>query len=515
MKNLILFTMSFFSTLGFAQNTYESVVIGRYPPPWTSLYNAVTESEALLEKIESGLEEVARREQEVLNSKAALGQHGYNAHTFFEEIVRLVESGEAVDLRRELIQTGAEATHAFFQQHENMSRDSFDLIMALTFHHLRTVVGEKQWNARDFATIKKKWLAMDKERLSYAANRDQFKKSKDTYRTTPFKAFFIKAKDLSDFIQSRGTVSDRIQYRLDQFLKMINLLKLAPVAAPGLYKLIQTIFKRLQPTADQNPLMSTVNKTLTQVVQKTGRTFEIEGLDLLPPKIPPAGEINLYLASHRDAMMDQAAMAAMGLDHVTPFAAVNNFVPEILNKFFGFKIRVIRHLNANHGFIVVGKGADPKAIPKMIQVLIESGVRNFMIYPEGRLPEGLGATAGVRDDFFSEKGVVHAAESLGFKVNLVVTSLIDNAGLFDGPSMTTESKYRVKIHGVIRDQIRREFMKHGGELGLGMLLEYGLIEALVTNERLMFGQVRPSQMKKMVLEEYVLGGNSCRARVSR
>ena len=325
--------------------------------------------------------------------------------------------------------------------------------------------------------------------------------------------FFVKAKDLSEFMQSRGTLTDRAKYRLNKLKKLWETLKLIPVAYPDFKKLIGQIFNRVQPSPDHNPVIATVNDMATKVSKSMGYTFEIEGAHLLPPKNPPAGEVNVHISNHRDGLLDQAAMAALGFDHVTPYAAVNNFVPEALNAFFGFKFRVIRHLNANYALIVVGKGADPKAIPKTIEILLKSGIRNFMIYPEGRLPEGLGAIAGVRNDFFSEKGAIHAMESLGYKVNLVVTSLIDNARLFDGPSLTSEnSKYRIKVHGVIRDEIRKEFMKHAGELGLSMLLQYGLIESSVTNQRLMFGQVRPSQIKTVVLDEYV-SGKTCRSAV--
>jgi hypothetical protein len=496
-----------------AQNTYQDLLVGQFSEPWSNSQQALAESIEILNRVEIGLVQISDREQSLLKAKADLGTHGYSAQTFFNEIVKMVEENRPQEMRGQMIQIGTQKAQAFFQEFENLNRDTFDLTMALVYHQMRATLAEHKWSSKDSSALKKKWMALERSRLAYSANRDQFKKGKDAHRTTPFLSFFVKAKDLNEFILSRGTLTDRAKYQLNKLKKIWEALKLLPVAYPGLKKLIGQIFNRTQPTSDHNPVIATVNEMATKVAKSQGSTFEIDGAELLPPKNPPAGEVNVHISNHRDGLLDQAAMAALGFDHVTPYAAVNNFVPEALNAFFGFKFRVIRHLNANYALIVVGKGADPKAVPKTIEILLKSNIRNFMIYPEGRLPEGLGTMAGVRDDFFSEKGAIHAMESQGFKVNLVVTSLIDNARLFDGPSLTSEnSKYRIKVHGVIRDEIRKEFMKHAGEAGLSMLLQYGLIESLVTNDRLMFGQVRPSKIKTVVLEEYVLG-KSCRASV--
>ncbi|MFN9066834.1 MAG: hypothetical protein ACK5V3_06365, partial [Bdellovibrionales bacterium] len=320
----------------------------------------------------------------------------------------------------------------------------------------------------------------------------------------------INMRKLHEYLDSTESLNARKQFWQARWVGIINKLKLAKALWPEIKTVLKNVFHVHQPTLTNNPLINSVNKLSIRAAEELGRTVEITGLEHLPdPKTIPQNEVYFSIQSHRDALMDQVALAMMGLDHAAPFAAVSNFAPPLPF----VKARIFKNLNANLGFIVVGAGADPKPLEKFLKSLVESGVRHFIIYPEGRLPEGLGAMAGVRENFFSEKGVIAVAERLGLKAHLIAATFIDNAGLFDGPSLTTESRYRVEIHGVIRDEVRRAFTRHG-DSALSWLLDYGLIETLVTNEKLIFGLVRPSQIKKIVLEEYVMGRRACRSSLS-
>jgi hypothetical protein len=497
------------SSVAFSQVSESPLISGDWPSPFKNQPQAMSTSQRALNEVEFKLEALIRKEEALLKNKAEIESKGYSALGFFGEMTELIQS-EAYNqdhVDRLLEHTNKEVTNHLLTAFEDLTQESLDLTLALVYHETRKRISETRIrNPMDLVLVKKAWSEIEKLRLKYYTNRDQFKKSKDTHRSSSFKKAIINMRKLHEYLDSTESFQARKSYWQTRWTSLINQLRIAKALWPEIKAVLKNVFHVQQPSATNNPLFKSVNQLSIRAAEELGRTVEITGLEHLPdPKNIPKNEVYFSIQSHRDAMMDQVALAMMGLDHAAPFAAVSNFAPPLPF----VKARIFRNLNTNLGFIVVGSGADPKPVEKMIQTLLESGVRHFIIYPEGRLPEGLGAIAGVRENFFGEKGAIAAAEKLGFKAHLIAATFIDNAGLFDGPSLTTESRYRVEIHGVIRDEVRRAFTRHG-ESALSWLLDYGLIETLVTNEKLIFGQVRPSQIKKIVLEEYVKGQRACR-----
>lgn len=73
----------------------------------------------------------------------------------------------------------------------------------------------------------------------------------------------------------------------------------------------------------------------------------------------------------------------------------------------------------------------------------------------------------------------------------IVEILGDNKTLL---SEAAGDELEVRVHELIDDATRRVIMRIGGKEALDVLLRFGLTEALVTNEDLVWGQVRAGRL---------------------
>jgi hypothetical protein len=202
------------------------------------------------------------------------------------------------------------------------------------------------------------------------------------------------------------------------------------------------------------------------------------------------------------------AFAHLGVDNVIPFGAAGNFIPgEIKIPFTRKKINIeglksflIKRLNQNNGFIVVGNKNNPNPIDpveKLLRIVQNSDIRSFLIYPEGRLPDAQGAAGPMREKFFSDDGPIKKLEALGYKVNLVPVTMRLNYL----PNEETND-VEVKVYPVFDDRTRRVISNLGGASGLALLYRFGLVSDLVTDKELLWGQLRASQMKNEFNERF-------------
>lgn len=150
------------------------------------------------------------------------------------------------------------------------------------------------------------------------------------------------------------------------------------------------------------------------------------------PKNSNKDDITFFTPSHRDAFKDMVSVAGLGVDNIIPFAAAGNFIPSNIKlgkhtiDLSRIKSFLIGRLNDNNGIIVVGNKNNPNPInpvTKFLQIIKQTNMRNFLIYPEGKLPDETGATGVVREKLFSADGPIAQAEKLGLKVNLVPISM--------------------------------------------------------------------------------------------
>lgn len=484
-----------FACLAFGQGRYTHLLSRPFADPLVLQNETMQDLEKMFPEIELAFQELKQREQALLQEKAGITALGFSVKEFFDEVRKLHEEGNEERVKV-LIQRGNNKVIPLFERYETFVQDYLDATMALVYHTLRHDLASASKDRRIRSSLIRAWESIDLRRERYLRNRHQYGEAKDVQRTAPFMEFFIKTKALyeTQFLPRPSGVS-KVRAQLSALAQTTKMLTLVPEIG----SFLNTVFNGAPATAETNPLYQEVARTVKKLGKVQGIEVEVEDAENLPKETKP-NEVNVYIASHRDGVLDQLTIAELGAHNIVPFAAVNNFVPNALNKLFGLKDRAMRALDQSNNLIIVGKGKTIEPIPKALKILNESSVRSFLIFPEGRLPEGLGATAGVRDKFFAEDGLIASIERAGYKVNLIPLSMRHNARLFDGKSLTSDKKLTIRVHSFIDDETRRTFMKYGGETGMAMLLQFGLIDALVTNQRLMFGQLRPSATHDVVFD---------------
>jgi hypothetical protein len=332
---------------------------------------------------------------------------------------------------------------------------------------------------------------LEKLKDKYIKNKNQYSLPKDTLRTTPYKNFFVTMQTLVNKMEpgSMPTLRERLR-------SMGRLIKAVIQLAPSAVELIKSVIFIKQPDAQKVPLTESIFKAVKKIGEIQGVSITLEGEENLPQKYEP-DTVNLFVASHRHGLNDILTVARLNTNSLIFFGAANNFIPRVLNLFFGLKNKIISRMNQNLGFIVVGKGSDPEPIEKAIKIIQETPVRNFLIFPGGRLPEGFGATMGVREKFFSEEGLISSLESKGYKVNLIPLSFPNNARLFDNETLLDENgskELKVEVYPTIDDHTRKIISKASRADALGLLLRFGLTESLPTSEALVWGQVRSDRL---------------------
>ncbi|CAN5643464.1 hypothetical protein BH10BDE1_BH10BDE1_11670 [soil metagenome] len=474
-----------------AQQRFEELVRGPFASPFDTSATA-TDLEPAKVKIEAALASLVQNEIALEQSRRSLSEHGFTAESFFLEVRRLAANGEFEKLT-ELVTGGKQQTAEFFVRLDSFIQDYLDVSMALGYHSARARLFELRDSGHSIKDHAQDFARLEKLKAKYLDNKNQYQQPKDTLRTTPYKSFFgvlqsIAARDTADPSLRRGIFA-RIKGLAEFTIRTASLM-------PSVIRMLKAVFLKQQPDADGVPLTRGVIEAVTKINEQRGGKVNVVGLENMPTTNDP-NVINVIVASHRHGLNDQIALAALKLKSMVFFGAANNFLPNWMNLLFGFKTRTIRSLNENLGFIVVGSGASPAPLEKARTIVTKTGVRTFLIFPGGRLPEGWGATMGVREKTFSEEGLVAMFESMGFKVNLIPISMKNNARLFDNKQTLAENgegNLEVRVHELIDDQTRRVIMKYGGKEALNMLLRFGLTEVLVTDQDLVWGQVRAGKI---------------------
>ncbi len=320
----------------------------------------------------------------------------------------------------------------------------------------------------------------------YVKKRNEYGQAKDTNRISAYNHFFDYADTFFATVAALVGVEKSRAWALQVRKKISSLKRLPELVAivPDAARALWATIRKTQPTDTTIPLMDSVNATITKVADMRGWEFKVQGAENIPREYDK-GTINLFTPSHRDALKDMATMAHLGIEQMAPFAAAGNFLP-FMQKF------LIKRLNGNLGIIVVGKAHNPNPVDvteKAIEIARKTGIRNFLIYPEGRLPDRQGAAGPMRDKFFSKEGPIQRFEELGFKVNLIPITMASNY-------LPTENSQQidVKVYPTITDKVRRVLTTLAGPDGLATLYRYGLVGDLKTDSQLLWGQRRATRM---------------------
>lgn len=323
----------------------------------------------------------------------------------------------------------------------------------------------------------------------YLVKKIEYGQGKDTHRISAYNKFFKVSEDffeMSDELQGlrlneKKPLSEKLRWKLKGLTQLPKYLPLFPDAV----KVVWNVLNPFSHGSGKEPLMKSVNEAFRKMSDIQQTRYVVEGREHLP-RAYDKGTINIYMPTHRSAMKDMAAISHLGLDHMAPFAAAGNFLP-VLKSF------LTRLLNKNLGFIVVGNSFNPNPIDpieKAMMTLELTDIRDFLNYPEGRLPDKQGASGPIREKIFSELGPIKKFEQLGYKINLVPITFASNY-IPNGDAAVID----IKIYPMITDEVRRVITTLAGGDGLATLFRLGAINDLKTDSNLLWGQQRASRMQ--------------------
>lgn len=337
----------------------------------------------------------------------------------------------------------------------------------------------------------------------FLENKKEYGQGKDAFRVSPYNKFF----SLADVFFSIGDQNPKTPNKIS-FKERLNFLRKLPYyfsIVPSFFKTFAAIIFKIQPKGDNAMMMNSINSAIRDLSELKGYKVTLIGEENLP-KNSNKDDITFFTPSHRDAFKDMVSVAGLGVDNIIPFAAAGNFIPSNIKlgkrtfDLSRIKSFLIGRLNDNNGIIVVGNKNNPNPInpvAKFLRIIEQTKMRNFLIYPEGKLPDETGATGVVREKLFSADGPIAQAEQLGLKVNLVPISMRLNY-LPNGNSNDIE----IDVQPMIDDYTRKVITKLAGSDGMALLYRFGLTSKLITDKDLLFGQLRASRMDTFYTDKY-------------
>lgn len=534
---LLLVSGLFLAAPVYAQNSMDPVVrdasLDEFPAS-----GSLTETDvrSMRRLIEDHKQSMRNEEANLLRLKRGIEASGWTALSFLNRMQELQESLDEETFWKLINSTEEELTQmnspeveeikkarvimlelkpkvqALFKPLNEYIHNTLDLSIAMMLYTLRQRLSALSPDQQT-PELKKSFERLIKKKNEYLALKGEFGGGKDSYRTGAYQGFFRTAKDMVLQMDYPRTYKIRRMARSGwQSLKVASWFIRNPMLAPRLADTVIRLLLNQKPTGTNNPLMASVARLSRSVRLGMGMTVDIVGeenlLGLQNDGVKfQENDIFIYTPSHRDLIKDQLALSYVKNDNIMPFASVNSF-PKWLNL----------KLNANPGFVPVAgsKGEFTPPIQKAVNNAANTELRHFGNYAEGKLPDGLGSTAGPREKFFAEGGLVDAFESFergdgkkNFRVNIVPIVLVDNAKLFGGRSLTRKDKKITMLVGTpILAKTRYLINRLAGKDSGSLILRYGLIENLVTNHELLWGQVRGSKLTE-ALNEFVFGNPSC------
>lgn len=529
-------------------NTYEGLLRRESLAEYPNRSAVAVEVNEVRPSLESGYYDFIRREMNLVALRNGIESYGRTPISFYEElhsvVDRLSERDSGAILRvtdskallRSMDSPELEELRAYYsaltkvkpqvkilmQQLDDYIVDAIDFSMALTVYSVRRHLTTVDHTSRHRDLYGRFIYHLEK----YLEHKDKYGQGPDNARTSAFQKFMRTAQAIYklDANGRQANAWNRHFARMRTF---------SPGLVVDVYRFFRSLIGVSQPAGQLNPVVQSAMSITRRLSPLIAEDIIIEGQENIPMDVNDK-EIYLFTPTHRHDLADQAGVASLGVDNFIPFMAVDNFVPPSFNLFpykekiisdeTGEEIEVVRHrlpvkdwlikrINRNLGLIVAGKKAEMKAIDKIQQILSETDLRNILIYPGGRLPEGLGHTMGVREKFMDlDNGLIGQLEAAGYSIHIVPISMRDNARLVGtGRSLTRKDTITVKVAPVLRDRTRRVLTRLMGAESLGLLMRLGAIDDLVTNEELIFGGLRASRAEVYLAELLTGSEDNCGA----
>jgi hypothetical protein len=217
-----------------------------------------------------------------------------------------------------------------------------------------------------------------------------------------------------------------------------------------------------------------------------GWKVEVSGRECLPEA--QQGEVTLFTPAHRHGVTDNVTFSHLALPDYLVFNAVDQL--PLLPRFLKDRIA------ATPGLIPVGGGRG-SSVERVLEALRRGVSSNVLIYPEGSVSEGFRGTRPLRENFGS--GLVRRLRESGHRLRIVPLAYLDNARFLDLPARSAtpeERRRRVVVVPALGPAELDSLLEVAGGLGVNHMLRMAWLEALVSDERQLFGQDRVAAIER-------------------
>lgn len=512
------------------------------------------------EKFMAEFAELSARLPKALQEEINNGQQ-IDAKSWLEKSAEFRALNEFVDAAKDYVEPFVSALDSYNLR----TMDAAMAIGILRVSEQALKVRENGTSPEILAKLHTAFLKMDERRQSYSDNKDQFGQPKGSYVFAPSNRFLGLLKTISIRMQKNlpGNPETIAKENSTFWNKLGTFFRRIPITFKLVYsaaKVRSALWNQKSATENVVPFTSAVMSTFRNLGDFLGIEVETTGLENIVRPYPPKstlmgtvkntfqtlaevvgirekdselkyrgqvlGENDVLIINptHRDSLMDFIALANTHQDHLAFFGAAGNFLPNQFEFPKGkvrditeLKRRIISLLNESDSFIVVGKGKDNlnpvDPIEKAIRIRQKGKIKVFVLFSEGMLPSELGAISPIQEKSFE---LVRRFRALGLNVILSGAAFKNNHDPFDLKLTGKDSKrLEAEIFPSIPDHLSEALATVGGNRALSLLYRFAAVSSMITNDSLLFGQVRATQLEGVIEKHMRLKTSASRVRSCR
>ncbi len=488
-------------------NKYEYVLTNHGLNPFTApLESLIAESESNKKFINNLFDQLTSTENSLEKKYLELFSSGYTPQSFIVSISDMLDklktnpsNQSAIENNNKHIQIlkqSAPKLRSFNYEYNQFTQNALDISMAFTLDIVKSDIIYRRQNNLNIEGIEKEYLDMKKSILHYLVNKPRFSTTKDVKRLSPNAKFFHKAqKYFAKPIKEPFSIN---------VSKAFNLLKKSPHAILLSAKIIQALYILIRnPKARQN--VNPFTKALSGIMNSIAKIINVKTEVIGRENIPERGNDNVrrvIIANHTHGLLDQVALAAVGINTVGILAAVNNFLPSFIQ---GRPRQMILNLaNKNNSIIVVGEGSKAGTVEQVLELARTNPNLDIMYYPSGTLGDGFRFSNEARANASTINGIIDGLMNEGYSIKMIPLAKPYNGRGHDGKTHLAKNNPSNDLLVDIRPQINSDvikfFLKHGGSYGFADYLRLGYFESTMKHSRegLLWGAVKANSMQEYI-----------------
>ncbi len=445
--------------------------------------------------------EVSRRVKDFMSALSETEQVAVREGHFDTLTGEVAEKAKAL---RDFVTAANTGMKEFHAAYDDFNSKKLEHMVEVNHLRLDSLMAELalRLTPKDMAAIRKKFALAEKEYDIYMKSRVLYNQPKDVKRISGVRAYMQHSKELIQQADRAVRLASGEKLPTTPILERLGgLLKTVDLVTGALQMIGTAAIKHGELPNGQTPLSEGSFNFMGRYGRIEGMKVKVEGRENLPA--PGAGKVvNLYAVQHANPLLDNMAMAKLGLKNFGIFGAVDDFGQP---KFFA------DWLDQSDHFIAVGRGSD-KPIEKAVAMLKRGKTNDFVIYPEGSVSAGLYETRQPRAKMVD--GLIKRLQAEGYEVNIVPISLPDNYrynSVWNSSTVDPNPKdLKVIVHKPVPPSEWQAMQALSGDTQIvNHMLRQTWINERPEGESYVAGMLRMDELTERA-DQYVLGSNSNR-----